>query len=146
MRPHFLIYIMAVMIMLGSLSHANNLPLYDKRCEVVISDIVLPFLDALKNGDLDSIKHYIAGDIYENKRVLLEKNEEYSEFLKNYYHGVEFYIEKAVESGNYIVVHVLIEFSNGDEGNARLYLGKDVNKVPGALEGATWKIIEFRYK
>ena len=144
MRTHFMMYIIAAVTMLGSLSNANNLSLSDERYEIVINDVVLPFFDALKNGDVDSIKHYIAGDVYENKRVLLEKNKEYSEFLRNYYDGVEFYIDNLMESGDYIVVHVVVEFSNGDEANAQLYLGKDINNASGALEEASWKIIEFR--
>ena len=146
MRIRFIIYVTAAVMMLCSLSHANNLPSNNERYEVVINNVVLPFLDALKNGDVDLIKHYIAGDLYENNRVLLEKNQEYPEFLRNHYHSVEFYIENAVVSGDHIVVHVVIEFSNGDEINAKLCLGKDMNEVSGALEGATWKIVEFRYK
>ena len=74
---------------------------------------------------------------------MLEKNKEYSEFLRNYYDGVEFYIDNLIESGDYIVVHVVVEFSNGEEANAQLYLGKDINNARGALEEASWKIIEF---
>ena len=143
MQIRFIIYFAAVMMMLCNLLYANNLPLSDERSKHVINDIVLPFLDALKNGDVDLIKHYIAGEIYENKRVLLENNEEYPDFLRSYYHDVEFYIENALESVDYIEVHVVIEFSNGHEGNAKIFLGKDMNKFPGQLEEATWKIIEF---
>lgn len=143
MRTRFIIIAMTVGTILGSVSYANNLPLSDERYEVVVTNIVLPFLDALKKGDVDLIKHIIAGEIYEKKRVLLEENEEYPEFLRNYYHDVEFYIEKTAESGDYIVVHVLIEFSNGEEGNVKIFVGKDINKGQGALGEATWKIIEF---
>ena len=146
MQTRFIIYFTAVMMMLCNLLHAANLPLSDERSKHVINDVVLPFLDALKNGDVDLIKHYIAGEIYENKRVLLENNEEYPEFLRSYYQDVEFYIEKVVESVDYIEVHVVIEFSNGDEINAKLCLIKDMNKVSGPLEGAAWKIVEFGYK
>lgn len=146
MRIRFIIYVTAAVMMLCSLSYANNLPLNNERYEIVINDVVLPFLGALKNGDVDLIKHYIAGDIYEINRALLENNEEYPEFLRSYYHDVEFYVEKVMESADYIEVHVVIEFSNGDEINAKLCLIKDMNKVSGPLEGAAWKIVEFRYK
>jgi hypothetical protein len=145
MRTRFIIYIMAAMTILGSLSHAEKMPLSGERYEAVISDFVLPFLRALKNGDVDLIKHYIAGDIYENKIILLEKNKGYPEFLRNYYRGVEFYIENAVQSGDYIVVNVVIEFSNGEEGNANLYLCKDMDFVPEEFEEAAWKIVGFRF-
>ena len=142
----FIIFAITILTTLGSVSHANKMLLSDEKYEIVITDVVLPFLDALKNGDVGLIKSYIAGDIYKNKRVLLEKNKEYSAFLRNYYQDVEFYIEKALESGDYIEVYVGIEFSNGDEGIATLYLAQDINKIEGAPGGATWKIIEFRYK
>lgn len=146
MRTLLIIYLMTLMTITGSPTYADNLPLSPDRCEVVVRDIVLPFLDALKNGDVDSIKLHIAGDIYENRRVLLEKNKEYPEFLRNYYHGLEFYIENVMESGDYIVVHLEVEFANGEEGQAQLYLCKDMNDAPGAFEGETWKIVGFRYQ
>ena len=119
MRTQFIICAIVLMTITGSLLHANILPLSDEQCcEDVINDIVLPFLDALRNGDVDSIKLCIAGDIYENKKVLLEKNKGYPEFLRNYYQGVDFYIESAQQSGDFIVVDIVIEFINGDEGNA----------------------------
>jgi hypothetical protein len=143
MRARFLIVAMTAVTIMGSVSHANKLTLSDERYENIITDIVLPFLEALKNGDVDLIKHYIGSDIYESKSALLERNEEYSEFLRNFYRGVDFYIGKALESGDYIVVHVTIEFLDGDESKAKLYLGKVVDKAPGALEVATWKIVGF---
>ena len=49
-----------------------------------------------------------------------------------------------MKSGDYLVVHVVVELSSGDEINTQLYLFEHISKVPGALEEASWKIIEFR--
>jgi len=126
-----------------SLLHAGELPVSDDSYDDLISEIVLPFLGALKDGDVDSIKRYIAGDMYESKKVLLEQNKEYPEFLRNYYQGVEFFVEKASESGDYIIVDIEIEYPNGDYSSARLYLQQNNDITQNTSETEVWKIVDF---
>jgi uncharacterized membrane protein YvbJ len=53
------------------------------------NDTVLNYFQALKNGDVGTIKELIAGELYEKRKVLLEQNENYSEFLKKNYQYFE---------------------------------------------------------
>jgi hypothetical protein len=112
----------------------------------LLSEIVLPFFSALKAGDVNSIKRYIAGDMYESKKVLLEQNKEYPEFLRNYYRGVEFYTENIAEDSGYIIVDISVEYPNGDCGTAKLYLYQINDLNQGTQESEIWKIIDFSGK
>jgi len=47
--------------------------------------VVNAYFNALKNGDIETIKSLIDPDFYQKKKELLENNSAYSDFLKNYY-------------------------------------------------------------
>ena len=126
--------------------YAEELTVRDELYDDLLSEIVLPFFNALKAGDVDSIKRYIAGDMYESKKVLLEQNKEYPEFLRNYYRGVEFYKEDIAEDGGYIIVDITIEYPNGDYGSGKLYLWQIKDIKQGIHVPGSWKIIDFIYK
>jgi hypothetical protein len=111
----------------------------------IINEIVFPFFTALKNGDVSSIKQYIAGDMYESRRILLEQNTEYPEFLRKYYQGVEFYVDNAQGSGDYVLIQISIEYPNGDYGSGELYLWQINHTTEGRHEIDNWKIIDFIY-
>ena len=121
MRSKFAIFAISIIAVFSSLLHAEETT-DNHDLESILNASVYPFFVALKEGDVSSIKQLIAGEMYESKKVLLEKNEEYPEFLKNYYQGIEFYVENATQSGNYIIVDFLIEFPGGNRNFARLYL------------------------
>ena len=43
------------------------------------NDTVLSYFQALKNGDIETIKGLITGEMYNKRKVLLEQNENYSD-------------------------------------------------------------------
>ena len=82
MKKSKLFFSMLLIIIFYSFLQAQEVPVSDDGYEDVINETVSPFLEALKNGDVSLIKQYIAGDMYESRRILLEQNKEYPEFLR----------------------------------------------------------------
>jgi hypothetical protein len=136
---------MLLIIIFYGFLQAQEGPVSDDIYEDIINETVFPFLEALKNGDVDLIKQYIAGDMYESRKILLEQNEEYPEFLRKYYEGVQFYIDNAHGSGDYVLVYISIEYPNGDSGSGKLCLWKINDITQGTHETENWKIIDFIY-
>ncbi len=145
MYRNFVIFSISIIVMLSGLLHAQEATDSDDL-ESILNASVYPFFMALKEGDVSSIKQLIAGEMYESKKVLLEKNKEYPDFLKNYYQGIEFYVENATQSGNYIIVDFLIEFPGGNRNFARLYLEQTKINTSESHEGGIWHIIDFNYR
>lgn len=100
----------------------------------VPSDTVYRYFEALKNGDTETIIHCIAGDFYEKNRVLLEKNQNYPEFLRNYYQGANLQIGNSTNSGNDVIVEMQISFPNGNIKVKNLRLRE--------YSDGTWRIVE----
>ena len=119
------------------------MPLTGSPYDEIIRETVVPFFDALKHGDVKSIKKLVAGDMYEDKRVLLEQNKDYPDFLRKYYQGVEFIVKNIASSGDHIVIDIGIKYPSGDEINAQLYLS-DISATADMSEEVKWKIVEFR--
>jgi hypothetical protein len=142
MHRKFAIFSICIIAVFSSLLHADETT-DNQDLQSVLNTSVYPFFKALKEGDVSSIKQLIAGQMYESKRVLLEKNKDYPEFLRNYYQGIEFYVENTTRSGNYIIVDFLIEFPDGNQNLARLYLEQSKIDGSGSHGVGIWRIIEF---
>ena len=97
------------------------------------NDIVLSYLQALKHGDIAAIKDSIAGKLYKKRKVLLEQNENYSEFLKKFYQDAEFQISKTTAKDDKVFISVDVDFS-GKKTNFTLLLLKNA--------AGNWKIYE----
>ena len=97
------------------------------------NDIVLFYLQALKQGDVEAIKDSIAGELYRKRKVLLEQNEYYSEFLKKFYQDAEFQITKTTAEDDKVFISVDVDFS-GRNTNFTLLLLKN--------NAGNWKIYE----
>ena len=93
--------------------------IFSIRCEYVsASDTYLtvnfvPFFNALKTGNIDLIKQYISGDLYERKKDLLERNSRYSVFLRDGYKDAEFRVKKVVNVDEDVIADVEISFPDG---------------------------------
>jgi hypothetical protein len=106
-----------------------------------IKHIVLqPFFTALKNGNVLIIKDYLSEDFYSSYQTLLERNEGYPQFLRDYYRGVEFYPINAVQKDDTVEVNVEITSPDGTISHMELNLKKSVNKEPGEINQGRWKI------
>ena len=96
------------------------------------NDTVLLYFQSLKNGDVITIKDLITGKLYEKRKVLLEQNENYSEFLKNLYQYAEFEITETIVKDSDAQINVQVNSPDGkrpfilflkkdDEGNWKIY-------------------------
>lgn len=99
-------------------------------------DTVLRFLQSLKNGNIEMIKDSITGEFLSKRKVLLEQNENYSEFLKKVYQEAEFRINETTAIDNDVLVNVEVNSPNGKT-ELNLFLKKD-------MEG-NWKIFKEIY-
>lgn len=84
-----------------------------KLSPCVVRHAFSPMFKALKDGDVNTIKQCLGGDVFEKNRTLLEENANYHEFLRNYYRGADFQIEKVGKDDADIVIGVRVFFPDG---------------------------------
>jgi hypothetical protein len=99
-------------------------------------EAVILFFQASKAGDIETIKQVVDGSFYDRRRVLLEENEDYSMFLREYYQGAQLLVGKIAMKGDGTVgvVDMTIRFPNGTV---------DTKKVLVKLDSdGTWKIVD----
>jgi hypothetical protein len=104
MKKTGLYIIIAVLIVSFSSFEANALE---------PDDTVLRYLNALKNGDIGTIKDSIGGELYKKRKVLLEQNKSYPKFLKKTYRDTEFQIKETTVNKNEALVKVESKFPDG---------------------------------
>lgn len=99
-------------------------------------DTVIQFFEASKHGDTETIKRLIAGSFYNQRKVLLEENKDYPNFLRKYYQGTELQIGNIImeENGTVGVVDIKIQFPDGNVDTNKLLLKKDAI--------GTWKVVD----
>ena len=71
----------------------------------------MPYLQAVKSGDVETIKRLLSDKDYKAYRVLLEQNTAYPDFLRRHYNGVTFQVK---DEGNSLY-QVKIVFPNGNK-------------------------------
>lgn len=129
----WLFYLITVaLVASGNLLHASG------TTEPV--DTVIQFYEASKNGDTETIKQLIGGSFYNERRVLLEENSDYPNFLRDYYRGTELKIGDVVMEGDgtVAVIDMEIQFLDGGVRATKLLLKKD--------SGGVWKIVDEMYQ
>ena len=97
-------------------------------------DTVQNFYQASADGDVETMKALITGPFYKRRQKLLEDNQGYADFLKDYYFrvGTEIVSTDIEESTGTAVVIVSQTFQDGSRINTTLYLKKE--------NDGTWKI------
>ena len=108
--------------------------------DIKILETVELYTQALKSGDVEAIKSLLGGRLYAKRRVLLEENTEYSDWLKQYYAGASFSFPTGVTSSDQYPgkqVNVDIHLGNGETVTTHLLLqsptGSDKWKIVGQL-------------
>jgi len=117
--------------------HAEEIPINDPLYND-IANTVMSYFTALKDGDINTIKMYISLAIYNKHKALLEQNEKYTEFLRNYYQGAEFEVEKVEKIDDNIIVTVVIKLAKSSLSVISLRLVKESSQ--GEATNQTWKI------
>lgn len=82
-----------------------NISLSAVADDVVVTDTVMPFFNALKQGDVNAIKTYIDDPLYSRIKVLLNDNKTYPDYLRKWYAGAiaEVVAITKTANGDYIV-------------------------------------------
>lgn len=91
---------------------------------------------ALKAGDVNTIKKYISNDMYERYKVLLEQNEEYPNFLRDFYRDAKFRVNGIVKDEGTIFVDIMIDFPDGNQSITRMNLKEGKSKTGNNI----WKV------
>ena len=93
-------------------------------------EVVTAYFEAMKTGDIETMKSHMAGKLYQNRKVLLEKNKKYPEFLIGFYEGAELEVIE-IQDG---IVRIQIHFPNGSIKYHNLVLRED--------SAGIWKIVD----
>lgn len=134
MRKPFFLLLLFLFVNGHELLYAQELRKGEALYEDMDSGTFLPLFNALKHGNVEVIKCYIAGDMYRQTKVLLEENKGYPQFLRNFYKGANFSVERAITAEDDIIADVVIEFPHGSKSSTRLRLNKD--------NGQQWKVVD----
>jgi hypothetical protein len=137
-----LVFVLAAMVLAGSAGQAQEVALTDPQLVTIQDQVLLPFLAALKNGDVSEIKRHMSLELYERNRVLLDENREYPAFLRNYYKDISFRVVKAEKdlAGEGIVFHVSFDGTSGHSSIHELKLSREER---GNLLNDAWVIEQF---
>lgn len=116
----------------------------------VENNTLRPFFNALKNGNVRQIERYISGQKSQEAQLPQHEDREYQEFLREYYQDAVFFVERAVSSGDQIIVDVKIEFPGRGRKLTQFYLQQqDLDKdIQGevAASGRRWSIVEQHHE
>jgi hypothetical protein len=103
---------------------------------------LLPLFEALKKGDVETIKESISGDMYGRYKTLLEQNKDYPEFLRNFYLGATFRMEHVVASDGDIIVDVTIDLPNSGTHFTKFFIRKATSNSQGEDIPGDWKVVK----
>ena len=135
-------FVFATILLTGSFGQAHEIDLTDPELLLIQQQVLLPFFEALKTGNVSEIKKHMSESLYEKNRVLLEDNADYPDFLRSYYRDVHFRVVKA-ETGiadDDIFVHVAFKFSDGSNSVNELKISK---RKQDGQQSDTWVIDKF---
>ena len=113
---------------------AKEITLKENEVEAVAVQFFEPVFEALKKGDLKTLKQNMTEEMYQRYRKLLEENKEYSNFLQEYYRNAHFSVIAAKVIDDYIDVELRIEYLDGNSGRVHVKLLQpyaDIDDVDG---------------
>jgi hypothetical protein len=88
----------------------------------------------MKDGDVAVIEQYFSGQMGAEYKTLLEENQDYPAFLRNFYKGATFSIAKVTPTDGGMVVDVVIQLGGGSRSVTRLNAKRFDGPPP------TWKV------
>jgi hypothetical protein len=120
---------------------AQEIAKYEQLYQKISAETLNPYFEALRNGDILTIKKYLSAETYTRYRDLLENNKDYPQFLQNYYQDVEFQVEKIERIGNDISVSIVIKFPDHGSLNSKIFLRENMDDANFDIIGGRWKIV-----
>jgi hypothetical protein len=80
--------------------------------------------DALRTGDISTLKRLFVGEMYEKRKKLLEQNEGYAQFLRDYYRGAVFEINNISQYNDTPIVDFTIFLPDGKKDHIKLEMAE----------------------
>ena len=99
----------------------------------VLSITVEPFFIALQSGDIEVLKSYVGGILYQNITEASEQNKDYGTFLKQRYDNAIFYPTIIQQDEKIMVVSVNVDFHGKGTSVFELLVQKD--------SSGNWRIV-----
>ena len=99
-------------------------------------DTVRQFYLASQNGNVTEMQQLIAGTFYNRRKVLLEENSEYPDFLRTHYLDTRITVDKILtdDINAVAIVTASISYPDGNRESHELILKQDDNGI--------WKIVD----
>lgn len=136
MRKSILICSLIIFFVFCNLLHAQEMPKKGSLYRNIKYKTCKRLFSALKTGDVDLIKGYLSGDMYERYKVLLEQNEAYPDFLRNFYRDAEFKVDRVIRNADGIFVDIMIDFQDGNQSITRMCLKEEKDVARNNI----WKV------
>ena len=100
------------------------------------------YFEALKKGDVDTIKNLLSKEVYQSYKALIETNTEYPAFLRDYYQGLEYDVETVEEEANDIRVSVTMRLPDKGTVTSTFIMRKTMTGAASDASGGQWQIVE----
>jgi len=140
MKRFALLFSFLSLAIMCTISNAGEISRSDSLYREIQDGAVLPFFMALKNGDISGIKRHISSEMYTKYKRLLEDNKEYPKFLRDYYRGAKFRMERTTKIDNHVEVDVMIEFPDGHRRIKKMRVLKKRGGLQDRSESNNWEI------
>jgi len=135
MKTAFLCICMIPFFIGNNLSYAQEVRAAETSYSNIANDTLLPLFEALKEGDVETIRQCISGDMYDRYKTLLEQNKNYPKFLRKFYLGAKFRIERVIAIDGDVNVDVTIDLPNSGTHLTKLCIRKATSSAP-------WKVVK----
>lgn len=120
----------AVMVFAWPALHAEEAVQATSTESLEVSQVFLPFIDALKTGNVQVLKSLLSEEMYREYRVLLEENKEYPRFLESYYQGAEIKLEQISRDGDDLHGRMRVTFPGGEMSVLKISVKKKDSNAP----------------
>lgn len=94
--------------------------------EELTTGTFVPLVEALRAGDVSSLKMLLHPRVYGEYRVLFEQNREYGQFLRDFYNDADFQVRDVVEIDGGYVGMLTISWPNGTSSTMALRVTKNL--------------------
>ena len=107
--------------------------------DALVLETVNQYTQALSSGDVATLRSVLGGRLYAKRRLLLEENDEYPDWLRQYYYGARFSASLSdAGSDRYpsaMLVDVITTLASGEVASSRLVLQQN-------SADTNWKIVD----
>jgi hypothetical protein len=134
-------FLMAIVLTANAVQ-AQEIALADPQVMNIQEQVLMPFFNALKSGNIEIIKKHISPELYARYRVLLDENRQYPQFLRDYYKDISFRVVKAKAASQVEGIVFAVSMDRGQRfaGTYNLMLSKPKNAYS---RSDVWIIEEF---